>query len=272
MPIKVKPPKLLKTRPATYSIFFNCKCSGTGIIFPTVLNVHFECLRCRSSFQKHVQNKMNVEILASLDENHMDEQTNQAKKTLSELNGENPALFLKCKCSKEMFIEFTEHFTTENVNITTANVTGFLFSCTCGVFYYEQSSNVNFNCFDCNSKISINYENVIIKPVKNKNTQIKASQIEKNKPLPDNGTCSHYKKSFRWFLFPCCGNLYPCDICHEENEEHPLEMAKKILCGFCSNYKCDCESKKGSSAHWNGGKGTRDKTKMSKKDKQKYKR
>lgn len=24
-------------------------------------------------------------------------------------------------------------------------------------------------------------------------------------PLLDNGTCKHYKKSFRWFRFPCCG-------------------------------------------------------------------
>lgn len=28
-------------------------------------------------------------------------------------------------------------------------------------------------------------------------------------PLPDNGTCKHYKKSFRWLRFPCCGRVSP---------------------------------------------------------------
>lgn len=35
-------------------------------------------------------------------------------------------------------------------------------------------------------------------------------------PLPENGTCKHYRKSYRWFRFSCCGIAYPCDVCHDE--------------------------------------------------------
>lgn len=37
---------------------------------------------------------------------------------------------------------------------------------------------------------------------------------KKTGPLPDNGTCQHAKRSFRWFRF-ACGGAYPCDTCHE---------------------------------------------------------
>lgn len=37
--------------------------------------------------------------------------------------------------------------------------------------------------------------------------RIKRQQLSivKGEPLPDMGTCKHYKKSFRWLRFPCCG-------------------------------------------------------------------
>jgi hypothetical protein len=31
--------------------------------------------------------------------------------------------------------------------------------------------------------------------------------IKINTPLPLNGACQHYKKSFRWLRFPCCGKV-----------------------------------------------------------------
>lgn len=59
--------------------------------------------------------------------------------------------------------------------------------------------------------------------------------IKSGQPLPNNGTCQHYKKSFRWMRFPCCGKVYPCDKCHNEAEtEHEMEMATRMICGFCS--------------------------------------
>jgi uncharacterized CHY-type Zn-finger protein len=103
-------------------------------------------------------------------------------------------------------------------------------------------------------------------------------------PLPDFGICSHYRKSRRWFRFSCCGKVYPCDRCHDEQADpkHPNEHANRMLCGFCSreqNFRPeDCGAcgriltgRRGG-GFWEGGKGTRDKVKMSRKDPRKYKR
>ena len=67
-----------------------------------------------------------------------------------------------------------------------------------------------------------------------KNAKNKDPLIRIGQPLPDYGTCKHYKKSFRWMRFPCCGKCYPCDHCHEENEEHEMELANRMICGFCA--------------------------------------
>eukprot|EP00835_Amoeboradix_gromovi_P001741 NODE_86_length_22163_cov_0.379442.p4 type:complete len:467 gc:universal NODE_86_length_22163_cov_0.379442:18873-20273(+) len=100
-------------------------------------------------------------------------------------------------------------------------------------------------------------------------------------PLPKNGACTHYSKSFRWLRFPCCGRAYACDICHDKNEDHGWLHAPKQICGFCSNEQnsnlsicksCNKEmTKSNTSAFWEGGTGTRDVTKMSKKDNKKFK-
>ncbi|KAI4110907.1 MAG: hypothetical protein LQ339_000909 [Xanthoria mediterranea] len=100
--------------------------------------------------------------------------------------------------------------------------------------------------------------------------------------LPRRGRCRHYAKSYRWFRFSCCAKVYACDRCHDENESHPNEHANRMICGYCSreqNYRPeDCGlcratvvGKKGS-GFWEGGKGTRDKARMSRKDPRKYKR
>ncbi|KAI4252972.1 MAG: hypothetical protein LQ352_003969 [Teloschistes flavicans] len=100
--------------------------------------------------------------------------------------------------------------------------------------------------------------------------------------LPRRGRCRHYAKSYRWFRFSCCAKVYACDKCHDEAEAHPNEHANRMLCGWCSreqNYRPeDCAickasvvGKKGS-GFWEGGKGTRDKNRMSRKDPRKYKR
>lgn len=100
--------------------------------------------------------------------------------------------------------------------------------------------------------------------------------------LPKRGRCKHYAKSYRWFRFSCCAKVYACDRCHDESEEHPNEHANRMICGWCSreqNYRPeDCGvchgvvvGKKGS-GFWEGGKGTRDRTRMSRKDKRKHRR
>ncbi|KAF2098350.1 hypothetical protein NA57DRAFT_39832, partial [Rhizodiscina lignyota] len=93
--------------------------------------------------------------------------------------------------------------------------------------------------------------------------------------LPRRGRCSHYSKSYRWFRFSCCAKVYPCDRCHDAATDHHNEHANRMICGFCSreqNYRPeDCGicratlvGKRGS-GFWEGGKGTRDKLRMSRK-------
>jgi uncharacterized CHY-type Zn-finger protein len=100
--------------------------------------------------------------------------------------------------------------------------------------------------------------------------------------LPRRGRCQHYGKSYRWFRFSCCCKVYACDRCHDAVEEHPNEHANRMICGFCSREQAyrpeDCGfcrsvlvGKKGG-GFWEGGKGTRDKVRMSRKDPRKYKR
>lgn len=101
-------------------------------------------------------------------------------------------------------------------------------------------------------------------------------------PLPDRGACKHYRKSLRWFRFPCCGKAYPCDTCHDEdpaNAGHRAEWASRHICGMCSRElpisqkECACGAEPAStrrSTHWEGGKGMRDQTLMSRKDNKKY--
>ncbi|KAI0966141.1 hypothetical protein F4678DRAFT_450193 [Xylaria arbuscula] len=101
-------------------------------------------------------------------------------------------------------------------------------------------------------------------------------------PLPGRGACDHYRRSYRWFRFSCCSKVHPCDKCHDANEDHPQEWANRMICGWCSreqNYSVEACAFCGRSVigkrgrgFWEGGKGTRDKTKMSRKDKRKFRR
>ncbi|KAL7060853.1 hypothetical protein AAHC03_09841 [Spirometra sp. Aus1] len=128
------------------------------------------------------------------------------------------------------------------------------------------------------------------KPQKNKNrtdahvsaSLSQAHLIQKGTPLPDNGTCKHYRKSYRWFRFQCCNRIYPCDVCHnnETAGDHELVFANRMICGFCSKEQpytatqpcivCHKALSGSHTSHWEGGKGCRDQTKMSRKDAKKY--
>lgn len=100
--------------------------------------------------------------------------------------------------------------------------------------------------------------------------------------LPRRGRCSHYGKSYRWFRFSCCAKVFPCDKCHDAETDHPNEHANRMICGFCSReqiYRPEncgvCRAVligKAGSGFWEGGKGTRNKVLMSRKDPRKYKR
>ncbi|KAJ5168668.1 uncharacterized protein N7482_004262 [Penicillium canariense] len=100
--------------------------------------------------------------------------------------------------------------------------------------------------------------------------------------LPRRGRCQHYGKSYRWFRFSCCAKVFPCDKCHDIETDHPNEHANRMICGFCSReqlYRPEscgiCRAVltgKTGSGFWEGGKGTRNRALMSRKDPRKYKR
>lgn len=115
--------------------------------------------------------------------------------------------------------------------------------------------------------------------------------------LPRNGACEHHKKSFRWFLFPCCGLAFPCDECHMQahkqdpsihGDKEPSTTASIIICGFCS-FKFSAQRFKDGTdvicpscgkalnhvsrqtSFWEGGQGTRDHQLLSRNDSHKHK-
>ena len=106
--------------------------------------------------------------------------------------------------------------------------------------------------------------------------------LHAGEPLPGRGACSHYRKSYRWFRFSCCNRVHPCDKCHDDGEDHINEWANRMICGWCSreqNYDPEACTFCGRSVigkkgrgFWEGGKGTRDRRLMSRKDPRKYKR
>lgn len=99
-------------------------------------------------------------------------------------------------------------------------------------------------------------------------------------PLPNDGRCKHYRKSFRWFRFSCCKRVFPCDRCHDVEMDHPADPASRMICGKCSREQrfsdhcrfCSHNYVVRNTGFWEGGKGTRNPVLMSKKDNRKYKR
>ncbi|RVE71854.1 hypothetical protein OJAV_G00055900 [Oryzias javanicus] len=148
------------------------------------------------------------------------------------------------------------------------------------------------SCEHCHSKLSILAESARFQYIQPRTSNKAGSTtvnyksmrdpaVQKGKPLPDKGTCKHYKQSHRWLRFPCCGRAYPCDVCHDENQDHPMELATRMLCGFCAKEQpygngkpcvtCGSMMTRGMRTnHWEGGLGCRNKSKMSRNDKKKY--
>lgn len=97
---------------------------------------------------------------------------------------------------------------------------------------------VSKNCTQCHQKISCSIQGlqfIKIKVARQPPADIQVKKTKKTKdplmvgikigfPLPDNGACKHYKRSYRWMRFPCCGRVYPCDKCHDENSPDKHEL------------------------------------------------
>ncbi|CAL1265383.1 unnamed protein product [Larinioides sclopetarius] len=142
-------------------------------------------------------------------------------------------------------------------------------------------------CKFCNQKLILGIESVKFQAsaataVTASNKTVAVKKVTKKKdpvikegcPLPDYGACKHYKKSYRWLRFPCCGRLYPCDLCHDEKEDdHDMKYASRMVCGFCSKeqpyskekpcFGCSANMTKKSGSYWEGGQGCRNSVTMS---------
>ncbi|KAK9425169.1 hypothetical protein SUNI508_03309 [Seiridium unicorne] len=152
----------------------------------------------------------------------------------------------------------------------------------------EVTTNV---CRECHSKFTFKIPEVkflaishgaVLPPATGPKRRQEKLGLHAGEPLPDRGACQHYKRSYRWFRFSCCSKVHPCDKCHDTAEDHINEWANRMICGWCSreqNYAVEACTFCGRSVigrkgrgFWEGGKGTRDKAKMSRKDKRKYQR
>ncbi|CAE7261891.1 unnamed protein product, partial [Symbiodinium pilosum] len=108
--------------------------------------------------------------------------------------------------------------------------------------------------------------------------------IKLGSPLPQMGACRHFKKSYKWYRFACCGRAFPCPQCHADSGCPAAGLgaqASRMICGKCSmeqSYsparpceKCGFAMIAKGSAHWDDGGGTRSITAMSTKDSKKFK-
>ncbi|KAL8740519.1 MAG: hypothetical protein Q9190_006795 [Brigantiaea leucoxantha] len=146
-------------------------------------------------------------------------------------------------------------------------------------------------CRKCHQRLSFKIPQTKFLLVSATHPRILASQRKKpterlgttiGTELPKRGCCRHYSKSYRWFRFSCCNKVFACDKCHDEAQDHPNEHANRMICGFCSREQnfhpehCrECRSTlvgRIRTGFWEGGKGIRDKVRMSRKDPRKYKR
>ncbi|KAK6512234.1 hypothetical protein TWF481_001125 [Arthrobotrys musiformis] len=212
------------------------------------------------------------------------------------------------KCSSVIGIDFRREFIHENhtragfLDLSGCTVVDLLpseFVPTCagcsttltsGVQGVTRSQSMFANCRSCFAKMSLFIPEIRFLKISEDDVDLGAGgQVRRQKEslglvagteLPLKGRCAHYRKSTRWFR---CNKVFPCDRCHDSSVEprHPSEHANRMICGACSreqNYRpddcafCGHSFVSKNSGFWEGGKGTRDKTKMSRKDPRKYKR
>ncbi|XXG95895.1 hypothetical protein Hte_002169 [Hypoxylon texense] len=147
-------------------------------------------------------------------------------------------------------------------------------------------------CRECHAKftfkipevkfLAITHNTTLLPPTSGPRPKQEKLGLHAGEPLPNRGACAHYRRSYRWFRFGCCGRVHACDRCHDEREDHPQERANRMVCGWCSreqNFAVDTCAFCGRGVvgrrgrgFWEGGKGTRDKARMSRKDKRKFRR
>lgn len=86
------------------------------------------------------------------------------------------------------------------------------------------------DCSHCHSRMGISFQSATFQPRAQRASRPASSRqgissgehkpapsnpgllIQEGQPLPNTGTCLHYRHSHRWLRFPCCGQRFPCDL------------------------------------------------------------
>lgn len=143
------------------------------------------------------------------------------------------------------------------------------------IVYIRNIKNRSIARCKCGEQIVVErFEFEIVGADKQKQKKRRSQNIKINSSFATskNGSCKHYKKSFKFYIFPCCNAKFECDICHDDNMDHKAQRADKMICGLCfklQNVGICCEQKQ--NGHWNNGQGCRNKLTMNRKDSKKYK-
>lgn len=101
-------------------------------------------------------------------------------------------------------------------------------------------SDLSFSCGCSGQEFSFRVESLVRLP-KLESPKVKFCDSTKRvfkegSSLPSNGACKHYKKSFRWIKYGCCGDWYACNQCHEAYSAkcEYFGESSEMMCGFCS--------------------------------------
>jgi uncharacterized CHY-type Zn-finger protein len=267
---------------------------GTALSFPfielhgiellelTSLNLIIKCERCKETMD-----------FATLKSNTP--QTSSCKKCAALLKVTFRHELIHANAIRAGFLDL------EGCNITDLLPSTFTPTCsTCSTTYPStpgficvRGSTISNPCRTCHQKLTISIPSVRflrITAAASSSTNATGPRRKRDVPLgvvtgtelPDRGRCRHYAKSYRWFRFSCCERVFPCDRCHDEKEAHANEHANRMICGWCSREQFyrpeECAfcgrgvvGRRGK-GFWEGGKGTRDRVRMSRKDPRKFKR
>ncbi|KHJ44605.1 hypothetical protein D918_05271 [Trichuris suis] len=254
---------------------------NVGTIELTSLHSTFQCSRCHGLHVLRLAPMKNVDVICAKCKQIM------SAKLLPEIAHQNSFIFGHLQLANASVFDLSLSDSKISINCLNCNAMQPISGIT--------AENVEMRwCYHCFAKIRITVGGIrssVDRVTYSKTPAIAASSLRRKrspdrvslKPgtaLPLQGTCKHYRKSYRWFRFPCCNHLYPCDECHAENEDHESKMANRIICGFCSNEQrcvgektciyCKHSVVKTTTGHWEGGKGCREKSAMSTKDRAKY--
>ncbi|GAO46918.1 hypothetical protein G7K_1136-t1 [Saitoella complicata NRRL Y-17804] len=222
-------------------------------------------------------------------------------------NRTQPRFFACNQCSRTMGIDFRKELVHENSNrlgyldldgCTIFDMLPSNFTVTCaecdiaapsGVRNLVKGDASSIFCHKCHTRLTVHLKDVRFRKIGAGGAELtgglalKARKEKKQNlgitvgtALPDKGACKHYRKSYRWFRFPCCKKVFACDTCHDELSGHPHVFATRQICGFCSREQvytpdkpciaCGRGMKSRRTRFWEGGEGMRDQRKMSRKD------